>query len=395
MKLEATMENENRYLQSRLKRIQYVKEYIHEIKNVWIVGQQDARISFIGRLLEKFDVCTFAITDAENWKRNFNEAQKLLLKGEIDGIIIADAYCVTGYEKALWLTEKLERIFEVSYALFRINEKDITEAQILEIFLPVLQSGRIGEVQFNLTDKCNLNCDLCSHFSPLVKQAETYTVEQFVKDAKRINALTEHVDVVGLWGGESLLHEKLEEIIYEARKIFPDSRIEVGTNGLLIPKMSVRLLTAIKKCRCKVVVSGYPPTLKMWDEIKDMLECFDILYRMTKVDQFFKRYELEGKNNPEETYAVCCSKVCHTVINGRFSSCYFPIAAHIFNDHFGNRFEVEDSIYDLYGELDMLSFTRKIKSAVNACRYCGEMSFENWKVCSKKDTEISDWVRVS
>lgn len=389
---------ESTKLENGLEAIGKLQKIIKRGKKYHIIGQEEKRLMFIMTVLEKFHLdkeCDFCVMYDENWIRTICREQKLLENHEIDGIIIADAYCVTGYEKNIYITDELikNKIYEVPFDFFRKKKEEITLIDIAHIFIPFEENGRIGEIQFNLTDKCNLNCNLCSHFCPLVREEEIYDFDELKRDAKRIKELTNHVDTIGLWGGESFLYKELIDAIYYIREVYSDSRIELGTNGLLIPSMSIQLLMAIKKCRIKIVISAYPPTMKKFKEIEDILMNFDILHRITKVNTFFKRYDINGDYDVNTTFATCCSKICHTVLNGRFSSCYFPIAAPIFNRwNEDDIFETKDSIYNLYKEMSIKEFTKKIKGSIPACHYCGEMQHEEWGVCNKNTTKLDDWI---
>ncbi len=253
--------------------------------------------------------------------------------------------------------------------------------------------GRINLIQFDITDKCNLNCALCSHFSPLVKEENKYSVQQFAKDVCRLQELTEHIENIGLWGGETLLHPQLDEIINIVRKAFPKSELEVGTNGILLPSISDKVLDAVRENDCTFRISGYPPTMKILDKIEERLRNKGIKYSVAPVELFFKRYELQGDHNAAKRHAGCGSKVCHVVKNGTFSSCYFPYGAQVFNEHFEEKFDVNKSVFDLYDKnLNMISFTNKVKGCLDICRFCGEIKMYPWKTSGEEKDDISSWI---
>lgn len=381
------------------KKIEFImttKNMVEKLNKIYLVGEDKTKLYFIEEILSNIHFFPLDYDDSEEClDKKLNIAQNKLVNEEIDCIIICDAKCVTGYEKRITkLSNKfLERVFEVPFDLFRKRSHEFTDFDIIRIFTPMLSGGRIGEIQFNLTNKCNLNCKLCSHFCPLVSNVFEYDVETFERDANRIAQLTKHVDTIGLWGGEALLNKDLEKIIYKCRDIFPTSRIELGTNGLLVNSIEAKLLKAIKKSNVKIVISGYPPTMKIWKEIKELLETFDIMYRLMPVNKFFKRYDRTGKNDCERSFNNCCSKVCHTVECGKFSSCYFPLAIPIYNSFFKKEvFEYEEAVYDLYdNNLSIESFSKLLKSPNSCCRYCGESIYEDWSNNGVDSINESDW----
>ena len=72
-------------------------------------------------------------------------------------------------------------------------------------------------------------------------------------------------------GGEPLLHSELSEILPIARKYFPNSKIALVSNGLLIPKIDEQLIESIKNNNIFFNISLYQPTYKMADKIVEFL----------------------------------------------------------------------------------------------------------------------------
>lgn len=124
-------------------------------------------------------------------------AQIMLLQGYISGILFADSCGTTSFEKNLKIEKSLDKCFEAPHYFFEFAREE-AEKKIVECFSPMNSGGRINLIQFDITDKCNLNCVLCSLFSPLVKEENGYSVEQFEKDAQRLRDLTEYIDCIGL-----------------------------------------------------------------------------------------------------------------------------------------------------------------------------------------------------
>lgn len=195
-------------------------------------------------------------------------------------------------------------------------------------------------------------------------------------------------------GGEALLNKEIEPILNKCAGVFSTSRIELGTNGLLLERCEASLLATIKKYNVKIVISGYPPTMERWKPIKEMLELLGIKYKYSEVGKFFRRYNPKGIHDISDNYRRCGSKICHTVANGRFSSCYFPISAHIFNDYFEEyAFKYEDAVFNLYDEkLTREEFCRIIKSENQCCRYCDEPQMETWSNNKSKILK-EDWLK--
>jgi len=354
-------------------------------KNVNVAGYASCSIKEIG-------------TDKVSGKRvvSFYYAAKDLIDDTNCGIVaVAYNKSFSVVTKRTAARELLDsgRYFIVSNEIFCSDV--ITEQMIKNIFTPYQDCYRIGTIQFLVTRNCNLNCKLCSHFAPLVSGKKHYNFELFQRDSKRIAEIFDTIDEIGLWGGEALLVENLGDYIRHARKIFPMSRIVIGTNGLLLKKINNDVFGAMKETGAMFAISLYPPTLDQIEEIKELLDKNGIAARYPggiKIDKFFRRYDLIGKNDIEKRYDACESKFCTTVFEGKMAACYFPICATDFNKAFEEGFDVMEDIIDIYDESicrDVL--LRRVRTPLKACRYCGEIKLEDWGVAGKH-SEKQDWV---
>lgn len=374
--------------------IKQAAEWLREKRTIFVIGQNEKDVDYIYALLTAGSLkhCKFLRGGGKSFLKDLNVAQIMLLQGYISGILFADRTGSTMFEKNLRLENNLDKCFEVPHYFYSFSESESME-RIIECFSPMNMGGRINTIQFDITDRCNLNCALCSHFSPLVKEENKYSVKQFEKDVWRLRELTECIEDIALWGGEALLHPQLDQMIDIVREAFPKSGIAVGTNGILIPSISDKILDAVKRNNCTIKISGYPPTMNMVEKIEERLKEKKIGYKVTPVDRFFKRYELLGKYEIAERHSHCGSKVCHVVKNGTYSSCYFPYGAEVFNKYFGDMFDVNSSIFDLYDKtMDMMSFTQKVKGALDVCRFCGDIEMHSWRTVGSDKADISSWV---
>ena len=212
----------------------------------------------------------------------------------------------------------------------------------------------------------------------------------FEKDAVRIKELSRHVDDVNLWGGESLLHPDLAEMLRIAREVFPDSLLAVGTNGLLIPSLPDSFFNTMNECKARVIISGYPPTLKNWDKIEAKLIQNNIPYKLVSISNFYKRIDLNGDNY--NSYDTCFSRICHMVSCGEIAGCYMPVSLKIFNKFFKKEIDTDSSLLNLHNnDLSCEKLSTFLKSPMDVCKYCGEISLHPWTICNKSSTKIEDW----
>lgn len=245
-----------------------------------------------------------------------------------------------------------------------------------------------------ITKFYNLNYKLCSHFSPLDKAKTVCDFEELCRNSRRVSELMD-VEVIGLWGGEALLCPDLHKYIYVVRKNFPNSEILLGSNGLLVPKMTQELVDAIKETNTVVSISLYPPTLRMIDDIKQFLDSNSIRQRYprsSKVERFGRKYVTSGDRDIRESWSLCSERQCATVFEGKIAECYFPLLSDLFNEEYGETFITDEDNIDLYAEnLTTKNLLARLRKPMKSCRYCADMVFENWQTVPK-DATINDWV---
>ena len=89
-------------------------------------------------------------------------------------------------------------------------------------------------LEVNLADHCNLDCQMCDHYSQFAKP-RLLDLEVYRRDMERLSDLMDGtMGIMKLQGGEPLLNRQTGEIIKMTRKYFPDTRIFLFTNGLLL-----------------------------------------------------------------------------------------------------------------------------------------------------------------
>lgn len=89
-------------------------------------------------------------------------------------------------------------------------------------------------ITYHITNHCNKNCTSCGHFLPLVPKEETHkTFETIVEDLELLSHYKEHIDELGISGGEPTLHPNLREVLIRTRQLFPKTYIRLDTNCLL------------------------------------------------------------------------------------------------------------------------------------------------------------------
>jgi hypothetical protein len=135
-----------------------------------------------------------------------------------------------------------------------------------------------------------------------------------------------HANVLKILGGEPLLHPGLLEIMMAARESQVADKLEIWTNGLLLPRMELPVWEAVDSVR----ISLYPGrSLKQHqlDRCIDLAHQNNVSLRYKHYQAFQESYSEPGTDDPElvkRIYVTCNSAHrwrCHTVANGWFFKC--------------------------------------------------------------------------
>lgn len=322
---------------------------------------------------------------------SYIKAQKCIKDGDVDAMIISKNKASFCFCSEFFSADTKDKCL-----IFDGNMDDQGKYKLT----PIHSYRRLSDLQFMISPACNLNCKLCSHFSPLVEDVSYYDFEKFTNDLLRMKTFVDEIDSIDLWGGETLLCQDLYKYIYKTREVFPDSSIHVGTNGLLLKKIDDSLIDAMKDTNSIFCISLYP-VLEDFDDVLLNLRNLGIgfftgyehLTSDPKRQTFFRRYDISGNNQSDEAWDFCTSKTCHTIYEGKISGCYFPITAPIFNQYFKHEYFItEQDIIDLYDDdLTTEKLLLRLRSPMKSCRYCHLPIYEKWERLGKKSV-LSDWI---
>lgn len=241
-------------------------------------------------------------------------------------------------------------------------------------------------VNFLVTDYCNLKCKRCGNFSNLEKECNYLDLNSFEQYLQQLRKKFRGVSKIQLMGGEPLLNLRLETYIFLTRKYFPETNIDIVTNGLLILEMGQALIDAIISCHVCLRISQYPPTRKRLEKIVDFLEDKEIDYRITRPITQFERAltlkETDGKKAYAERSKKNCQ--CHTIENGRMG-CPLLLKFYDNRSYFGIEIEEEEmqeSSIDLMDDsIDGWAILKFFEQPSTLCKYCNPaIENEAWEV---------------
>ncbi|MBE5916375.1 MAG: radical SAM protein [Pseudobutyrivibrio ruminis] len=181
----------------------------------------------------------------------------------------------------------------------------------------------IPRVVVQLTQKCTLKCKGCNNLMPKFTAPKHFNKSRIIKD---INSLSDKVDrimVMELLGGEPFLYPDLVTILEQLRKMAKIDRIELTTNGTIVP--SERVLEQLKKNKVLVRVSKYPKSTRL-NELINRLKNNEIKFEI--LDELIwhdSNDTMARQMTPYEelmtNYKCASPKVCKTLSNGKLYLC--------------------------------------------------------------------------
>ena len=260
----------------------------------------------------------------------------------------------------------------------------------------------LEKIDIHLTDHCNLNCKGCTHFSPLAEDFYI-TVEDFEKDLTRLSNLLNNAEGGGIrqifmLGGEPLLHPQLTEFFPIARRLFPNSKLIIITNGILLSSRDDNFWEACKRSNIQIWVSVYNLAIDTKTAERKAQEFGVFLgYTSTGNDSQNRRnwtkskLDIDGTQYWVDSFEHCSVKNCVTLKKGKLYTC--PTIAHVehFNKYFGINLSISEFDYiDIYKIQNSKAITDAMVKPVPFCRYCKTREYQGcfWEL-SKKD--ISEW----
>lgn len=245
---------------------------------------------------------------------------------------------------------------------------------------------------FHVTDHCNLNCKGCTHFSNISPQ-RFIDPEDYRRQMSRLTHVFSDITEIFLLGGEPLLHPQLESFIETTRAAYPHSRINVMTNGVLVPRMRDSFWEAMRAADAWLLCDDYPagPSKEEIDALA--LQHHANIEWTDPREEFYKLpIDLTGSQDAAASFRQCRGVMnCPVLRDGRL----YPCAYTAFIDIFQERFDVAgieagsaDSISIEEKPYDIMRF---LTEPVPWCRHCDfeHREFYEW---ARSERTIDEWL---
>ncbi len=257
----------------------------------------------------------------------------------------------------------------------------------------------IGNIEYHITEHCNLNCAGCMHFSNVANE-EFADLQLFISDMSRLSEILRgNIESVHLLGGEPLLHPNVAEFMIHARAILPNAIIYIQTNGILLNKMPESFWDTVRENNLIIKLTEYPIKLDM-DAIRKKAEAHSVrLTVMTHANGDWNRYfyDLDGKLDPLDSFLKCPISNCYCVrlYKGRLYPCTAVGNAEHFNRRFNqNLVHTDKDSIDIYSDVTAEDIFYFLANPVPFCRYC---DMNNWKLhqpWSISKNDINEFVLI-
>ena len=260
--------------------------------------------------------------------------------------------------------------------------------------------------EVHLTDKCNLNCAGCLHFSSLCEQINFLDIKNYENDCRRISELTNgKISYIELLGGEPLLHPDVTRFLAITRKYFPELNIsnqtgiiELVTNGILLHEQSDDFWDICKKNNIRIVISNYPVKIK-YEIIKEKALNFNVELRMYKDKIMLKEggsasqwakipIDINGLQNNKESFGKCfLAGICFQLAGGKIYKCARIAYINYFNAAFDKLLNIDENDYvDIYKVENINEILFQLTKPASFCRYCkaDNITWDNkWNVSKR------------
>jgi hypothetical protein len=200
----------------------------------------------------------------------------------------------------------------------------------------------LRELQIHVTHACNLTCASCSHYSNQghTGMLDLETAERWMTPwASRLAPRT-----FVLLGGEPTIHPQLTDFVRLSRRLFPESRVQIITNGFFLDRHpdlplalqeigNARIDISIhhQSWQFSMLISEGMRLAKRWQQdygidvyVKRAYESWRLQYR--GVGAGMQPFE---DGNPQASWDICPAKHCFQLLDGQIYKCaplaYLPM----------------------------------------------------------------------
>jgi len=252
---------------------------------------------------------------------------------------------------------------------------------------------RLHRLVVHLTDHCNLNCKGCTHFSNIAKPSFADPV-QFADEFGRLSRIFSGITEIYLLGGEPLLHPRVTEFLEIARRCLPGSRINLMSNGVLVPRMPEEFWRAMRDNDIWLVCDLYPIGLKV-DEIEALARAHGVQLEWTDERGEFFKLPIDPKGSQDATASFQgCGGLnnCPILRDGRLYPCAYAAYSDLLIERFGLPAlePTEADSISIGGESAPWEIFDFLCRPVPWCRFC-DVDHVSTYAWARSDRTLAEW----
>ena len=189
---------------------------------------------------------------------------------------------------------------------------------------------RIKRLDFNVAYACNLSCKGCISLSDFDRRGVESLMD--IEDQCRTWSNILDPSVISIFGGEPLLHPRIEKVMKLIRKYWPNSVVRLITNGYLLKRFSPETWFRDGNLEMQISIHRQDHESIITEQMKKIIKCRtdwktvqikdghhkhlefhnkDLVIYKTRFKDFVMPYRLENgeikpfKSNPKKAHSIC------------------------------------------------------------------------------------------
>ena len=234
------------------------------------------------------------------------------------------------------------------------------------------KNGYFEYLEIPITTKCNLRCINCSNLIPCYKEQKDLDVNIIKQSINEFLKCINNIVYIRILGGEPFLCKNLYEITKTLLKSKKIQRIEIVTNGIIIPKEK-ELINLLRNNRITISISQYPFVNS--NKQIDVFKSNNIKYRLDKMTYwlYYGNTSKRNKTKKQLKKQYCkCHSICKSLINGQIHLC--PRSSHgtdlgIIKNNENDYINILDNKLSIKEKKENLHKLLQ-KKYIKACDYC-------------------------
>lgn len=234
------------------------------------------------------------------------------------------------------------------------------------------KNGYYEYLEIPITTRCTLKCAGCSNLIPCYKNKNSINSYKLLKSIDKFLEIINNIVYIRILGGEPFVSKDIIPVLKKLLKSDKIQRIELVTNGTIIPN-NKELLQLLQNKRINVSISKYP--YSKIDELTKVLKENNISYKIDDI-KFWLSYGKLNKRNKKvkkikKQYRKC-NHVCKSMVNGEIHLC--PRSSHgkdlgIINVPENEYLNILDKTLSIKEKQQKFNKLLK-KKYITACDYC-------------------------